>query len=75
MVLRLLWLRDNEPVTWVMVDMLMDHLGEDKELTKTEKTVVKFIRSHCQLMQFSEEEVLHIIGKKVTPKSIKKEIN
>jgi len=62
MVLRLLWLRDNEPVTWVMVDMLMDHLEEDKELTKTEKTVVEFIRSHCQLMQFSEEEVLHIIG-------------
>lgn len=62
MVLRLLWLRDNDPTIWEMIDILMDHLEEDKKLTETERTVVDFIRVHCKLNQFSEEEILHIMG-------------
>ena len=35
--LRLLWLRDNNPEVWNLIDMLMDHLDDDKELTKTKE--------------------------------------
>lgn len=62
MVLRLLWLKDNKPETWRLLDMLMDHLEDDKELTKTKKGVIEFIRGHCKLTQFSEQEILHIMG-------------
>jgi len=64
MVLRLLWLRSNDPDTWKMIDMLMDLL-EDKEtiqLNKTQKSVVEFIRKYCRLTQFSEEDIVHILG-------------
>jgi hypothetical protein len=30
MVLRLLWLRDHQPETWRLIDMLMDHLEDDR---------------------------------------------
>ena len=62
MVLRVLWLRDNQPDTWKLIDMLMDHLDDDKELTKTKIGVIDFIRGHCKLTQFSEKEILHVMG-------------
>ena len=62
MVLRILWLRDNQPDTWKLIDMLMDHLDDDKELTKTKIGVIDFIRGHCKLTQFSEKEILHVMG-------------
>ena len=62
MVLRVLWLRDNQPETWKLIDMLMDHLDDDKELTKTKIGVIDFIRGHCKLTQFSEKEILHVMG-------------
>ena len=62
MVLRILWLRDNKPETWRLIDLLMDHLEDDKELTKTKKGVVDFIREHCRLTQFSEKEILRVMG-------------
>jgi len=62
MVLRILWLRDNRPEEWKLIDMLMDHLEDDRELTKTKKGVLEFIRGHCKLVQFSEKEILHVMG-------------
>ena len=62
MVLRLLWLRDNDHETWEMIDMLMDHLEDDKKLTDAERQCVEFIRVHCNLQQFSEQDILHVMG-------------
>ena len=62
MVLRLLWLRENDPGTWEMIDMLMDHLEDDKKLTDAEREAVDFIRVHCKLKQFSEQDILHVMG-------------
>jgi len=62
MVLRLLWLRENDPGTWEMIDMLMDHLEDDKKLTDAEREGVDFIRVHCKLQQFSEQDILHVMG-------------
>ena len=63
MVLRLLWLKENQPETWEMIDMLMDHKEENmKKLSPTEETVISFVRSHCQLSQFSRSLILHVMG-------------
>jgi len=62
MVLRILWLKDNKPDTWHLLDMLMDHLEDQKKESKKRNTVVDFIRKHCKLTQFSEEEIRHVIG-------------
>ena len=62
MVLRLLWLRDNDQETWKMIDMLMDHLETQKPESKRKNFIVDFILNHCKLKQFSEEEIRHIIG-------------
>ena len=63
MVLRILWLKDNKPDTWHLLDMLMDHLEDQKKESKKRNTVVDFIRKHCKLTQFSEEEIRHVIGR------------
>ena len=49
MVIRLLWLRENNVDTWEMIDLLMDH-REDKnyEVSKNDEKVVKFIRQYCR---------------------------
>ena len=63
MVLRLLWLRENDPETWEMIDMLMDHKEENmRQLSPSEETVISFIRSHCKLSQFSRSLILHVMG-------------
>ena len=62
MVIRVLWLRDNQPDTWAQLDMLMDHLEIQKPESKRKNFIVDFIRNHCKLKQFSEEEIRHVIG-------------
>ena len=61
-VIRILWLRDNEQETWDMLDKLMDHLDDNIELDKTVNTLLKFIHNTCGLTQFTEKEILHVIG-------------
>ena len=62
MVLRILWLKENKPETWKLLDMLMDHLEEQKEESKRKNAVVDFIHNHCKLTQFTEKEIRHVIG-------------
>ena len=62
MTLRVLWLKENDPKTWKMLDILMDHLGDLKEEDKIMTGVVDFIRNHCKLTQFTEKEILHVMG-------------
>ena len=45
-----------------MLDILMDHLGDLKEEDKIMTGVVDFIRNHCKLTQFTEKEILHVMG-------------
>ena len=61
MTLRVLWLKQHEPKTWKMLDILMDH-GEaaDKE-DKILGGVVDFIRNVCKL-KFTEKEIRHVLG-------------
>ena len=63
MVLRLLWLKDNDQETWKKIDMLMDHREENsEETTNAEERVITFIRVFCRLSQFSRALVLRVIG-------------
>ena len=62
MVLRILWLRDNQPDTWHLLDILMDHLDLQKPPSKRKNSIVDFILTDCRLKQFSENEILHVIG-------------
>ena len=63
MVLRLLWLRDNQPETWDLIDILMDHREENiKRLSPAEENVITFIQHHCNLSQFSRSLILHVMG-------------
>ena len=34
---RLLWLRDNKSEVWDLINILMDHLEIDKQITKTKE--------------------------------------
>ena len=62
MVLRILWLKENRPETWEQLDMLMDHLEDQKTESKKKNIIIDFIRVHCKLTQFSQKEILHVIG-------------
>ena len=62
MVLRILWLKENRPDTWEQLDMLMDHLEDQKTESKKKNIIIDFIRTHCKLTQFSQKEILHVIG-------------
>ena len=62
MVLRILWLKENQPETWHLLDILMDHLEVQKPQSKRKNFIVDFIRNDCRLKQFSEKEILHVIG-------------
>ena len=78
MALRLLWLRDRQPAIWTEIDKLMDHRCGDslqpryiqqlprrtagQSPNEMEAATVAFIRSHCGLLQFSEQLILHILG-------------
>ena len=63
MVLRLLWLKDNDQETWEKIDMLMDHREDNaEETTNAEERVITFIRVFCRLSQFSRDLVLRVIG-------------
>ena len=62
MTIRILWLKENKPDTWKLLDMLMDHVEEIKEEDKIMTGVVDFIRNHCKLTQFTEKEILHVMG-------------
>jgi len=63
MVLRLLWLQENEPVTWNKIDLLMDHREENlSKITRADERVISFIREFCQLIQYSRSMILRVIG-------------
>ena len=63
MVLRLLWLMDNDTATWNMIDMLMDHREHNiNTITRSEENVIKFIREFCHLTQYSRSLILRVIG-------------
>ena len=62
MVLRILWLKKNQPETWKLLDMLMDHLEEEQCESKRKSGIIDFIHNHCKLKQFSEREIRHVIG-------------
>ena len=62
MVLRILWLKENKPETWKLLDMLMDHLEEQKVESKRKNKVIDFIHKHCKLTQFTEKEIHHVLG-------------
>ena len=63
MVLRLLWLRDNDSETWDKIDRLMDHREDNSEkTTHAEDRVITFIRVFCRLSQYSRSLILRVIG-------------
>jgi len=62
MVLRILWLKEKQPETWKLLDMLMDHLEDKKVESKRKNGVVNFIHNHCKLTQFTEKEIHHVMG-------------
>ena len=63
MVLRLLWLKTNDPDTWEKIDLLMDHSDENlQNITASDENVITFIRVHCKLSQYSRAQILRVIG-------------
>jgi hypothetical protein len=64
MVLRIMWLKENKPESWKLIDMLMDHLEEEKVESKRKNGVIDFIHNHCKLTHFTEKEIRHVLGKK-----------
>ena len=64
MVLRILWLKEKQPETWKLLDMLMDHLEDKTVKSKRKNGIVNFIHNHCKLTQFTEKEIHHVMGKK-----------
>ena len=61
MALRVLWLKKNEPETWRLLDMLMDHAEVADSEDKMINGVVDFIVNVCKL-NFTEKEVRHVMG-------------
>ena len=61
MALRVLWLKKNEPETWRLLDMLMDHAEVADKEDKMINGVVDFIVNVCKL-NFTEREVRHVMG-------------
>ena len=66
-VLRLLWLRDNDPDTWARVQFLMDHDEERRKETEYwnmfQRNVVDFMRKGLKLADtYSEQEIHRAIG-------------
>ena len=43
----------------------MDHLDDKMELDKTVASLLKFINDTCGLTQFTEKEILHVIGNEI----------
>lgn len=62
MVLRVLWLKEHDPDTWDKINMLMDHNEAKDSMSKTREDIIDFIRNHCKLTQFSQKEILHVLG-------------
>ena len=61
MALRVLWLKKNEPETWRLLDMLMDHAEVADTEDKMINGVVDFVLNVCKL-NFTEREVRHVMG-------------
>ena len=61
MALRVLWLKKNDPETWKMLDILMDHRESTDTEDKMFDGVVDFIINVCKL-KFSEHEIRHVLG-------------
>ena len=61
MALRVLWLKKNDPETWKMLDILMDHRESTDKEDKMFDGVVDFIISVCKL-KFTEQEIRHVLG-------------
>ena len=61
MALRVLWLKKNDPETWKMLDILMDHRESTDKEDKMFDGVVDFIINVCKL-KFSEQEIRHVLG-------------
>ena len=62
MVLRVLWLKENNAATWEKVNKLQDNLKYLKSDGKASLSIVQHIHNHCNLSEFSKDEIQHIIG-------------
>ena len=62
MVLRVLWLKENNAATWEKVNKLQDNLKNLKSDGKASLSIVHYIHNHCNLTAFSKDEIQHIIG-------------
>ena len=62
MVIRILWLKEHDIETWDQVNMLMHHVNNNKEEDKMTTSIIEFIRNTCDMTQFTEKDIRHIIG-------------
>ena len=66
--LRLLWLRQEQPDRYAIIERMMSHTEEShstKELTMKmyKENVVDFLREKCKLAdRYTEEDIFHILG-------------
>ena len=60
--LRILWLKDNDPDTWKQLNMLMDHSDYNNEVDTIVAGVIDFLHNTCKLTQFTRQEILHVMG-------------
>ena len=60
-VLRVLWFKENDPETWKMLEILMDHQESTDKDDKTFSGVYDFIVNICKL-KFSEKDIKHVLG-------------
>ena len=65
MLLRILWLKDNNKDAWKLIDKQLDNLEHQNVEDKNMRSVIDFIHNHCKLIQFTAQEIRHIMGKKL----------
>ena len=62
MVVRILWLKEHDLETWDQVNKLLHHVDNNKEEDKITTSIIYFIHNICNLTQFTEEDILVVIG-------------